>query len=590
MKKLLLALSTLAIFGCSENSSPTESATHTSEATEMEGVGGVNLITSTIISDPANDPYSVENMSKAMRKQVLAKSGADSQEVELLTLEPNYLYVRFLANGKQGVSELKAYDTSLVLFKHPLDYKPIRKPAVYIDPSLPDSIIPMFATVPANYKFGPTKYEVIKKLFLVEPLDEDCDDGECSDGADSTTAVRVLAKKASDQSSSLMDKLNDVGVSLHDIEWESLSMTGNLGNRVDVQKLEPGESPVMGWSLFSSAKKLGGQLKFKDDVLGEQPLVGVRVTGGYSYYWREAHTDKDGKFKIPEKWSFKIDFEANFDSDDFLLEDGHSWYGEDLEIEHNNYKSDWNETFTGNKAKWCVVWTAAYQYWYGNNHGLKRPRQNKWYNTSLDIEVYYKNEKDYKSVVSKEALIGCNAGNSVGQYANLGIFENICILAYQRSSQDIYGTTVHEIAHSSHYANMKTTNAALPQAAEFGLLDTDYKETYARGIQNYFIKERYNKKDTDYRVHSGGKDKYVYTDLVEDLYDSDNSSRCDKINDAKKRDKVSGFSITSIETAFFQNKKFSSMKSYLMNKNASGKNGVKYTSTDMDNLFKCWGL
>ena len=65
-----------------------------------------------------------------------------------MTLEPNYLYVRFLAEGKEGVAQLKAYDTSFVLFKHPLDYKPIRKPVVYKDPSLPDNVIPMFATVP----------------------------------------------------------------------------------------------------------------------------------------------------------------------------------------------------------------------------------------------------------------------------------------------------------------------------------------------------------------------------------------------------------------------------------------------------------
>lgn len=93
--------------------------------------------------------------------------------------------------------------------------------------------------------------------------------------------------------------------------------------------------------------------------------------------------------------SYTSERNANFDSDEFLLEDGHSIYGEDLEIEKNDKHSDWNETFTGDKAKWCVVWTAAYQYWYGDNHGLKRPRQNTAMNWSLDIEVYYKNKKDY---------------------------------------------------------------------------------------------------------------------------------------------------------------------------------------------------
>ena len=587
MKKIFMMLTALSIMGCSD-SMPTNGEMQSSTKAKS---GGVNVITSSIVSDPANDPYSIENMSKAMRKQILAKSAADSQEVEQLTLEPNYLHVRFLAEGKRGVAELKAYDTSLVLFKHPLDYKRIPKPVIYKDPTLPDSIIPMFATVPVDYKFGPTKYDVVKELFLIEPLDDDCEDDDCSDDVDSTMAVRALAKKAAEKSNgTLLEKLNDMGISLRDVEWESLSMTGNLDDRLGKTKIRSDEGPVLAWSLFGGGRKLGGHLTFEDDLLGVQPLVGVRVTGGYSYYWREAHTDNNGYFKIPEKWTFSIDYEANFDADDFLLEDGHSGYGEDLEIEHNNYKSDWKETFTGDKAKWCVVWTAAYQYWYGDNFGLKRPRQNTATNWSLDIEVYYKNDKDYKSLVSKDALIGCNAGNSVGQYANLGIFENICILAYRRSSQDIFGTTVHEVAHSSHYWNMKTTNAALPQAAEFALLDTDYRETYARGIQNYFIKERYNNDSLDYRVHSGGKDKYTYTDLVEDLYDNDNSSRCDKISDEKKRDKVSGFPITSIETAFFQNKKFSTMKSYLMKKNASGKNGVKYTSTDMDNLFKCWGL
>ena len=51
-----------------------------------------------------------------------------------------------------------------------------------------------------------------------------------------------------------------------------------------------------------------------------------------------------------------------------------------------------------------------------------------------------------------------------------------------------------------------------------------------------------------------------------------------------------GFNSVDIETAFFQNKKFSSMKNYLNDKYPSGKDGRKYTSSDLDALFKCWGL
>lgn len=305
-------------------------------------------------------------------------------------------------------------------------------------------------------------------------------------------------------------------------------MMGQLETHMAAKKATIEPTAVVAWSLFGGGKKLGGQLKFKDDQLGVQPLVGVRVVGGYSYYWREAHTDINGKFKIPEKWTYKINFEVNFDSDDFLLEDGHSWYGEDLEIEHNNYKSDWNETFTGNKAKWCVVWTAAYQYWYGENFGLKRPRQNKWWNWSLDIEVFYKNEKDYKNHCSSE---------SIGEYAMFLSTESIGILAYKKPSYSIYSTTIHEIAHASHYWNMKTTSAVTPQSGEFSLLPTAYKETYARGIENYFVSKKYGAgyQRRDYNNQ--------YTGLVEDLQDEDDLSQCKKITDFDKRDKVSGFSI-----------------------------------------------
>lgn len=168
-----LGAASLMLCACSEMSNP-----QVSDFEGNEAHSSVNVISSTVVSDPAQDPYSVENMSEALRKTALAKSRSaeDSADAIQLSFEPNYLYVRFLAEGKKGAYELKQYDSSLVLFKHPLDYKPIKKPVVYKDPLLPDSIIPLFATVPVDYKFGPTKYEIIKELFLVEP--DDVSDGD----------------------------------------------------------------------------------------------------------------------------------------------------------------------------------------------------------------------------------------------------------------------------------------------------------------------------------------------------------------------------------------------------------------------------
>ena len=51
-----------------------------------------NVLTSVILSDPAKDPYSVENMTAALKKTVLAnsQSAEDSAEANLLSLQPNF--------------------------------------------------------------------------------------------------------------------------------------------------------------------------------------------------------------------------------------------------------------------------------------------------------------------------------------------------------------------------------------------------------------------------------------------------------------------------------------------------------------------
>lgn len=366
---------------CSEMSNP-----QVSNSEDVEKSHSINVVSSTVLSDPSQDPYTVENMSKALRKAALAKSvsAQDSAEVETLSLDANYLYVRFLCKGKEGVRKLKQRDPSLVLFKRPMDYKKVDKSVVYKDETLPEGVIPMFASVPVDYDFGDTEYEVIKELFLVEPLDGEGDE----DG-------RALLKKANGVDKVTSAKMLNLGVSLNEVAWTSLEMTGNLESRLGSEGGEAGSKVKLGWSLGGGGKRYGGQLKFEYGD-SEKPLVGVRVTGGYSYYWREAHTDAEGKFTIPEKWTLSIDYEANFDDDNFRLEDGHTGIlGENLEIEWNDKKKDWNTTFTGNHAKWCQVWDAAYRSYYpfvdgGYYIGASLPRSG-----DIAIAVYYKNSGNF---------------------------------------------------------------------------------------------------------------------------------------------------------------------------------------------------
>jgi uncharacterized protein (TIGR02145 family) len=553
----LFALASTVLSGCSDSGQGAFS--QTGEETQTDT--GINILTSVFPSPKEQNPYSVENMNKAFKNLILTNN-ADAKDIP--ELEANFLYVRFLPYGKQGVYELKTYDTSLVLFKHPMDYNEIRRPVVYMDKTLPDSVIPYFASVPVGYEFGTTPYEILQELFLTQPLEED-------DGDDQEGSRFVMAKKSNKANKEIAVYLKSQGLAPYQLEIMAFPNSERLNaeiesssNKVLAKNISVDTDNIVAWSLLPSRWRPSGTLKFQDERKGAQPLVGVRVTAGYSFYWRSSKTDGNGYFQSPERWTFSVDYEANFDNNQFLLQSGHSWYGlygEDLEIEKNNKKSAWNETFTEDEAKWCVIWTAAYNYWHGEIYGLQRPRQNTWWNHSLEINVYYKNATDYN--------------DALGSYTTGFFVEYIKVLAYGRKHIEIYGTTIHEIAHSSHYDNGKNYSDA-PKIL---------KETYTRGIQRYLTLKRYG-------VWSVSLYDNEYTGLFEDLEDA-NSTYARTKDGEKTCDKVSGITAPMAEKALFESYSWNGFKDNLMKEYPNGiSNGegrkVTYFAADMDALFKYW--
>jgi uncharacterized protein (TIGR02145 family) len=572
-----LAFASIVLSGCSDSGTNDNDQGKSTQIEEQNpNDTGINVLTSVFPSHKDQNPYSVENMNKTFKNFILANN-ANAKNIP--ELEANFLYVRFLPYGKEGVYELKAYDTCLALFKHPMDYNKIRKPVVYIDKSLPDSIIPYFAAVPVGYEFGTTPYEILQELFLTQPLEEDEEDEQ-------EGSHFVKAKKSNKANKAVATYLESQGLTPSQLETAAIPNSERLNaeiennsKRILAKNTSIDTDNIVAWSLFPSKWRPSGTLTFKDDFLGTRPLVGIRVTAGYSFYWRSSKTDNNGYFSSPERWTFSVDYEANFDSQQFLLEDGHSWYGEDLEIEKNNKKSAWNETFNGNQAKWCIVWTAAWNYWYGNIYGLKRPRQNEWWNQSLDIQVYYKNNNDYDNEAKK---------NTSGYYRTVVIFEDISIQTYGRNHIQIYGTTIHEVAHSSHYWNLKAILGM--SAVTYGLFPDILKETYADGIGRYLTNKHYGDGAWN-KNYTIGK----YTGLFEDLEDAYSTfAKTGYIE--KECDKVSGITAPMVEKAVFKTTIINSwkkLKDSLINDYPNGTSNeeggiVSYTQAAMDALFSYW--
>jgi hypothetical protein len=523
--------------------------------------------TSVAVADSV-DPYVASNMKKALVALMKRNAGGGSPlskptavaEAEEFEIKPNYLYVRFLPYGKEQKSQLFRHDSNLVLFDRPMgeglgeDSDSIG----YHDPTLSDSVSPYFATVPVGYSFDPKiKVEVIKSLFLVQPI-VSAVEGDAFDGA-----VGPLEKTAAGASvQALLRFLEENGLTLQDLEAASLELTGHL-NSENYGVAPNGLAKRSFWSRWRPS----GTLKYKDTHLGDQPVHGVRVTAGYWYYWRSSRTDANGYFVSPERWTYSVKYKAHWDADDFMLQDHEYWLFGDIVSEGPTSKSSWNRTFVGEHANYAIIFTAAYDYYYKPIDGLNRPRQNAWYNTKLDIQVSQK--------LNTEAG-GIHGAWGVTWIAIWTKWRDNKGVVLEKSSSHLYGTTIHELAHSSHHASYHTKYFWIPSVVEWNyLVENRLQESFAVGIEWWLSRKKYAGYSPGYNEK--------YTGLLEDLVDTGVLFS----DGLKTGDRVSGFTARQIERAVEASFTLTQLRDKLKSMYPVG-SGPVYTSADLDALFQYW--
>ena len=114
-----------------------------------------------ILGEKLSDPYSVDNMTKALQAVSPLGSGRT-------TLEPTDFYVRFLPKNDEQMQTL--IDKGLELADYPLDYRIVRHGDWYHDPSLPEEDITwQYAVVPVSFQFPKDiRYERLDDCYIAE--------------------------------------------------------------------------------------------------------------------------------------------------------------------------------------------------------------------------------------------------------------------------------------------------------------------------------------------------------------------------------------------------------------------------------------
>ena len=623
--KLTLLSGIVMLSACFQQSSTSPNAVNTS----LDSIVFSNQI---ILGEKLDDPYTVEAMQEAL-DSLIANRNAHNQKQGLFKtvnqvprIQANHLYIRFLPKGKQQVDYIQRRDRDLVLHRQPLDYEIVQEGDSYFDPALPKNVVAFYSVVPVDYQFTDTiQYEVLKELFLVEPLLEDEQSLTSLSKTSSQTLSQVLPNNTS-----LAKVLPNLGVGLEELERTSLYLKNRLEdvfssseekasflskqNIVDVSQVNLDN--VISWWRSIKCYRPRVHIRYMDDRLKIQSVKGVRITMGRAYGWYSRYTDENGRASGKFRCS-SVKYQLHWDDDNFVLQDeGWEWDGGGLFIGHHQvrrgnfwsiFKSTWDVTFTGKEARFAVAYAAARTYYYGDINGLPRPRKDKWYSPRVDIELHNKFGKSNSLPATVQTdHVGLEDVAGAGfivthpwalliavEEAFCGIFdlfESIIIYTKQkdfRSTSDqflrhdyFYELIIHELAHNAFWEHSAHYNVIVdlihyPRNSVKKLI-----ESYAEGVAWWLTSKEYTK-------YIPSKPSSAYTAIMRDLIDT--NTRFGPLRKSPY-DLIRGFNIKQLSDIFMSSVVFNDVRNSVISLVSSDTTSyLKALNRHIDNYLNAEG-
>jgi hypothetical protein len=488
-----------------------------------------------ILGKQLENPYSVENMKKAL-KNVSLKSGSVG-DFDISTTD---LYVRFLPSDSIEYEAL-ASDTTLELFDYPLDFEIEQEGNWYHDPSIPDHLPTyQYTVVKPSYQFPDTiNYEILAELFIPTEADDEETDNN--------------ANLKSGNTSDFLDALEDEALRITD-NWEELE-PATEGVRLKGRR-----------SKWNPSGKIQVEERHGGKDRGYIPVENIKVRVRRWFTIKTDYTDYKGDYRISHKFRRPVNYSVKFETPYAKIS---NWIGWDTRHDGPKRKDTWNVNFDWHSESWVratlINAIVEYRVQY-HRTGIQNP-----------YPISYWAGGEAVNKLNVRAAFKEGTGSMFALRANnIKIFSKLTRGKGNKETDDLYAVTFHELGHQSHW---KLTKWNITWSKKI------VRESWADFIEYTFIQQYYssfaNLDKTHKQTYTKSKMSDGYSAIFIDLVDNENqrNTRGHAGSTDYPDDKVSGYTISQLQNALEESRKLEHVRDYLRDKYRNS------TEEHLDDLF-----
>ena len=466
-----------------------------------------------IVGKKLENPYSVDNMRKAYQNLKALAISARVKD-ENLVIETTHLYLKFKPKDEKQFAILKT-DSTFDWYEYPLDHEIIQNGSSYHDPSIPADVPTyQYTAVPVTKKLPQgVEYEILAQLFIPDERK-----------IENNSSARI----ASDE---LINALVE----------EAFRITGNSFNKSA--------------RITASSWRPAGRIRVWDDVVSNwRGVEGVEVKARRWFTTHKGYTNINGDYSCDGTFERDANYSLDWERYEFALREGAL---DGANINGPKREGNWNLDFNSGASMFHArVFMASYHYYYKDIKGLRRPPQNGTLKTQMHIRCYNEVNNDANGSHKEERRF-------------LGLGSQIKIYNPQNTIQELYATTIHELAHASHWNMWRN-------GEDFDNSEKKVKESWARGVQWELTRMVWS-------TYPGGPTvRPEYTQVVVDMIDPNYPAFDQNLTNGIWNDNVQGYSIRQIEDALQGKKTWNEWRDNIKNSYDNT------TENNLDALFVSW--